>query len=116
MELMIVLLLIGLLAAIATPVLTGSVNRAKESTLKETLLVVRKALDSYYADKGKYPQDLSVLVENKYLRAVPVDPVTDSKDSWTYERNDDENGEGGIRDLRSGSDKTSSNGNPYSEW
>lgn len=81
-ELMIVLLLVALLAGLVAPVVTRSLDQAKESTLKESLYVMRKALDDYYVDKGYYPDKLVRLTEEKYLRNIPLNPYTQSKDSW----------------------------------
>src|SRR5215471_17793548 len=80
-ELMIVMSLIVVLASIALAVYTNSVTRAKESVLKEDLFRMRDAIDQFYADKGKYPGTLQDLVQDKYLRAIPIDPFTQSADS-----------------------------------
>ena len=79
-ELMIVMSLIVILASIALAVYTNSVTRAKESVLKEDLFRMRDAIDQYYADKGKYPSTLDELVSDKYIRAIPIDPFTQSDD------------------------------------
>jgi general secretion pathway protein G len=80
MEMMIVMVLIVILAGIGLSVYGNSVQRAKEATLKEDLFRMRDAIDQYYADKNKYPSNLEDLVSEKYLRAVPVDPFTQSAD------------------------------------
>lgn len=118
MELLLVLALIALLASLVTPVVTGSVHRAKESTLKENLFTMRKALDDYYADNGGYPAALELLVQKRYLRKIPTDPVTERRDSWALVRADDDGqGKGGgIIDVRSGSEEKDANGVPYKEW
>lgn len=115
-ELLLVLLLIALLASLAAPVVTGSIHRAREATLKENLFVLRKAIDDYYADAGAYPAELDVLVEKRYIRRIPVDPVTEHRDSWFLVRAEDARGQSGIVDVRSGSEEKDGNGVPYKEW
>jgi general secretion pathway protein G len=121
-ELLLVLALIALLASIAVPVVTGSVLRAKESTLKESLYTLRKAIDDYYADTNSYPSDLETLAQKRYIRKLPKDPITDQRDSWILVRAEDDKGQGqgqgqgGIIDVHSGSEINSSDGTPYKEW
>ena len=117
-ELLVVLTLIALLASIAVPVVTHSILRAKEATLKENLFVTRKALDDYYADKGMYPPNLTALVEERYLRRLPRDPITENTDTWllTHAEGSDNGQQGGIMDIHSGSTEISSDGQPYQQW
>lgn len=115
MELLVVLLLIALLASIVTPVVTKSIVRSKESTLKENLFVLRKALDDYYADNGRYPEQLEVLVSQKYLRFIPVDPITDRK-QWNFSYTDDEDQGPGIIDIHSQSTEQATNESNYNDW
>lgn len=115
-ELLVVLLLIALLASIVTPVVTNTITRAKEATLKENLFVMRKAIDDYYADNGKYPGDLEVLVEMRYIRSIPEDPLTESKDTWQLSNSDSTDGEIGIIDIHSGSEKSAADGTEYNQW
>lgn len=110
-EILVVLVLVALLASIATPIVSSSILRARESTLKENLFVMRKAIDGYYADNRTYPQSLQLLVEKRYIRAVPVDPVTDSVETWELVF-----AEEGIIDIHSGSSNTASDGTKYNEW
>jgi general secretion pathway protein G len=114
MELLVVLVLIALLAAVVTPVVTKSIPRAKESTLKENLFIMRKAIDDYYADKQQYPESLQILVEEKYLRYIPDDPITETRQQWATVNAESE--QGGIIDVHSESDKVSSEGTPYNQW
>jgi general secretion pathway protein G len=116
LELLFVLTIIALLAGIAVPMFGGSIDRARESALKEDLRTFRKAIDDYYADAGKYPDDINVIVQKRYLRSIPVDPITEKPDGWIYVRQDTERGQGGIIDVHSASDKTGSDGRPYREW
>ena len=117
MELMIVLLLLSLLASIVTPMITKSINRAKESSLKEDLFIMRKAIDDYYADKGQYPPELEVLVEERYVRKIPVDPLTG--EPWVLVRNESEDAEvedDGVMDLHTQAEGSGIDGTPYQEW
>ena len=124
-ELMIVMTIIGILASIAAPNYQRSVIKAREAVLMEDLYQMRKAIDAYFADKGKYPGGLDELVDGKYLRAVPVDPFTNKADSWELveptplEGADGvlgEPAEGAVENVRSGSDLVGLNGTPYREW
>lgn len=117
-ELLLVLLFIAILASLVVPVVTSSVQRARESALKEDLYTLRKAIDDYYADKGKYPETLAELVDNRYVRKIPVDPMTDRVDTWVEIQNESEGSEAdvGVIDVRSGSDEKDSDGVAYKEW
>jgi general secretion pathway protein G len=117
-ELLLVLLLVAMLASLVTPVVTSSIGRAKESTLKENLYVLRKAIDDYYADTGKYPESLDDLFNKRYVRKIPRDPMTESKDTWVLVHADDNDGRGqaGIIDIHSGSEATGSDGLAYRDW
>ena len=119
-ELMIVMLIIGVLAAVAVPSFIASIKNAKEAALKEDLHVMRDAIDSYTMDKNKAPQSLDDLVQNGYLKSIPSDPMTHSTETWqttsdeTYA--DLDQTEPGITDVHSGSEEVGSNGQPYSSW
>ena len=115
MEMLLVLVLVAIVASLVAPMVTRSIDHAREATLKENLFVMRKAIDDYYADTGVYPTELKVLVEKRYLRNIPIDPITDQRD-WRLIRTSDEGEEGGIIDIKSNSDKTSGDGTPYNEW
>src|ERR1700693_3063747 len=82
LELLIVMTIIGILAAIAVPALRDSPQRAREATLKEDLFTMRSVIDQYHGDKGVYPPDLPTLVTEGYLRKIPVDPMTKSAETW----------------------------------
>ncbi len=114
-ELMIVVSIVGILATIALPMYQHSVIRAKEAVLKEDLFQMREAIDQYYADHGEFPPTLSTLVEKRYLRTIPVDPFTDSSETWIEVPPDDPE-LGGVFDVHSGSDLIGLNGVPYNEW
>ena len=119
-ELMIVMAVIAILISIAVPVYNRSITRAKESVLRNNLFTMRTVIDEYTYDKQKAPQNLQDLVSEGYLRTIPVDPMTGSADSWKVIIEDTLNAvnqtEPGIFDVRSGSDKTSLEGTPYSDW
>ena len=111
-ELLVVLLIIGLIAAIAVPNISGTVNRAEETALRQNLTVMRRAIDDYFADKGRYPDDLQILVAEKYLRFIPDDPVSDKEQDWFIVTADG----GGIIDVKSRSGEIGSNDEPYKNW
>jgi general secretion pathway protein G len=119
-ELMIVMSIIVILAGIGLYAYTNSQTRAREAVLKEDLFRMRDAIDQYYADKNQYPPSLDALVSEKYLRALPVDPFTNSTDTWqtTLSELDAANPSAtpGVYDVKSGSDRTSLEGTPYANW
>jgi general secretion pathway protein G len=119
-EVLIVITLIVVLAAVGMPTYQNSVRRAQEATLKENLFRMNDAIDQYYADKNKYPASLQDLVSDGYLRKIPEDPITDSADTWvTVPAEPDPNnpaGEPGIYQVKSGSDRTAMDGSLYSDW
>jgi general secretion pathway protein G len=120
LELMIVMAVIAVLMAVALPIYTRSIQRAKESVLKNNLFTLRTVIDEYTYDKQKAPQTLDDLVMDGYLRQVPMDPMTGNSTSWRIIMEDATNTVNqtmpGIFDVRSGSEGTSLEGTPYSEW
>lgn len=114
-ELLVVMAILGALLAIAAPRYFESVERAKEATLRTNLRMLREAIDKHRADTGRSPANLDDLVSRRYLRAVPVDPITDRADSWSIEHTPDGN-DPGIHDVRSGATGTGSDGSPYAAW
>ncbi len=116
LELLFVLVIATLLAGIVGPMLIGSISHARESTLKQDLHVLRKAIDDYYADNGKYPLELSDLTDRRYLRGIPADPVTERRDSWVAVRVESGRGQGGIIDVHSGSELSARDGTFYRDW
>lgn len=114
-ELLVVMTIIALLLTIAVPRYFGSVDRAKESVLRENLATLRESLDKYYADTGKYPATLDALVEQRYLRSIPIDPVTDSARTWvTIPPSDPQ--KGGVYDVKSGARDKARDGTAYGDW
>lgn len=126
LELIVVIAIIGILATIVLPALRQVPIRAKEAALKTDLRTMRDVIDQYYGDKGHYPPTLQDLVAAGYLRAIPVDPITGSTETWvvTYEElssdaapaETDGGEEPGIQDVHSGSERLSLNGEAYSTW
>jgi general secretion pathway protein G len=114
-ELLVVMTIISVLLTIAVPRYLGNVNKANEAVLKENLFSVRDVLDKFYADTGRYPSSLDELVSRKYLRKVPVDPVTGSADTWVLIAPEDKQ-KSGIYNIRSGAPGASRDGSAYIEW
>ncbi|HSL62235.1 MAG TPA: type II secretion system protein [Desulfotignum sp.] len=114
-ELLTVMVIIGILASIAVPGFQRSIVRAKEASLRNSLFVMRDVIDQYYADQGQYPMTLEDLAEKRYIREIPVDPMTGSPDTWILIPPQGQE-IFGIYDIRSGSDKVSLYGTPYNEW
>jgi general secretion pathway protein G len=119
-ELMIVMLIIGILAAVAIPAYVSFIKSAKEAVLKEDLHVMRGAIDAYTADKEKAPQSLDDLVQAGYLKKLPLDPMTHSDTTWVTATDDTlqdiDQSEPGVNDVHSGSEETGTDGQPYSSW
>jgi len=114
-ELLVVMTIVALLLTLALPRYFGSVDKSKEAVLKENLHQMREAISRYYADKGRYPESLETLVTDKYLRRVPVDPITENTTSWQVVP--PENPEkGGVYDVKSGAQGKSRDGSEYSQW
>ncbi len=122
LEILIVMGLIGILVGLAIPHYATSTKRAKEAVLKENLFQLRKFINQYYTDKGKYPASLQALVDAEYVKAIPMDPITKSSETWvviweTQTEDDLTLGvEPGIVDVSSGSDQTALDGTPYNTW
>ena len=119
-ELMIVMTIIGILAAIAVPNYRWGIIKAKEAVLRENLYNFRTTIDQFYADQGKFPDSLSELVEKKYLRDISKDPFTNSKDSWVVvappPSTDGVEIKGAVYDVHSGSNLIGTDGKSYNEW
>ncbi len=132
-ELMIVVSIVGILASIAVPSYQTGLIKAREAVLRENLYAIRSAIDQHYADAGRYPDSLRELVEKKYLRDIPKDPIANSSDSWITVAPSAANepgaqpalsptGEvlppplGDVYDVHSSSPLIGTNGIPYNEW
>jgi len=116
-ELLIVISIIGILVTLAQPYYQRAVMAAKEATLKEDLFILRDVIDQCYADNSKYPLALNDLVDKRYVRRVPKDPITGSAETWALVYFTDEQGQqNGIFDVRSGSEAIALDGTRYSDW
>src|SRR5215468_12577304 len=119
-ELMIVISLILILVSVSIPAYNQSILRAKESVLKQNLFQLRSLISQYTLDKQKAPQSLDDLVSAGYLKQIPIDPMTNARDSWTVDQEDTlmsvDQQEPGISDVHSGSNAISSDGTAYSTW
>ncbi|MBN2264722.1 MAG: type II secretion system protein [Candidatus Aminicenantes bacterium] len=122
-ELIIVLSIIGLLVGLGLPTYKSSTVKAKEAVLKENLFILRKLIDQYAMDKGKYPDSLQTLVQDSYIRAIPVDPMTNLTTTWVEVRELPSPEDPllteipGIVDVKSGSEgKSPIDGSPYNTW
>jgi general secretion pathway protein G len=118
LELMIVISIIIILAAITLPQYQKTIMHAREAVLKDDLRKMRALIDQFAADKGRLPQSLDELVSEGYMREVPVDPFTGNKD-WAITTGEDPNsleGQTGMTDVHSSSAEVSSEGTAYSEW
>jgi general secretion pathway protein G len=112
-ELMVVMTITALLLSIAYPRYISHIEKSKEAALLQDLSVMRVAIDQFHADLGRYPLELNELVEKKYIRHIPKDPITESNDTWQLILADDENG---IENVKSGAEGNASDGSPYIEW
>jgi general secretion pathway protein G len=113
-ELLVVLAIIALLLTLAVPRYFPTIDGAKETILADNLRNVREVIDQYYADRGRYPDSLDQLVEKKYLRSLPVDPITDSTSTWILVPPEDAT-KGNLYGIRSGAPGNTRGGKPYSE-
>jgi general secretion pathway protein G len=114
-ELLVVLGIIALLLTLAVPRYFPSVDSAKETILADNLRNTRATIDQYYGDTGRYPDTLEQLVEKKYLRAAPIDPITESSTTWILVPPED-GSKGGVADLKSGAPGNDRHGKPYADW
>lgn len=116
-ELIVVMAIVALLAGIAAPRYFNAVDKARRSSLRSSLAVLRDALDKYAADKGRYPDSLDELVQDRYLRSIPDDPLTDSSQTWvTTPAPQDGEISGAVADVHSGAPGTAPDGSAYADW
>ena len=116
MELMVVMAIIASLMTLALPRYFNSVERSREAVLRQDLSIMRDAIDKFYADRGRYPATLEELAERRYLRRVPVDPVTESATTWVVVAPPDGELREGVYDVRSGAPGQSLDGEAYESW
>ncbi len=114
-ELLVVFAIIGVLLTLALPRYFGSLDKSKEVVLRENLNQMRDAISRYHADKGRYPGSLETLAAERYLRAVPVDPLTESNRTWQMVAPPDAQASG-IYDVRSGAPGRARDGTDYLQW
>lgn len=115
-ELLVVLAIMALMLTIAVPRYLQHLERSKEAVLRENLNLTRSVIDRFYGDKGRYPKSLDELVDLRYLRALPVDPLTESAETWVIVPVPGDGAVDGVYDLRSGAPGEDTNGRPYGEW
>ncbi|NVM78683.1 general secretion pathway protein G [Duganella sp. SG902] len=114
-ELLVVLGIVALMLTLAVPRYFPSIDKSKEVVLADNLRNVRQVLDQYYGDTGRYPDSLDQLVEKRYLRALPYDPITESDSSWIIVPPEDSS-KGGVYNIRSGAAGNDRTGKPYADW
>ena len=114
-ELLVVLAIVALILTLAVPRYFPSIDKAKETILADNLRNTRDVIDQFYADRGRYPDSLEQLVEKKYLRSLPVDPITESTATWVLIAPEDAT-KGALYSIKSGAPGNDRNGKPYSEW
>ncbi len=114
-ELLVVMAIIATLLSIVAPRYFSAIDKAKEAVLRQDLKIMRDAIDQFYSDFGKYPLDLEELVDRRYLRSIPIDPLTESSETWiaTPPPNDEEDG---VYDVHSGFTGRALDGTYYEEW
>lgn len=115
-ELLVVMAIIATLLTIAVPRYFHSVDKAREAALKETLAATRDAIDKFYGDSGRYPESLQQLVDKRYLRRLPLDPITQSDNTWVIATPPDDRQQTGVYDLHSGAGGNADDGSPYAQW
>lgn len=115
-ELIVVMAIIALLVAIAAPRYFAHIDRSKETVLRQNLQVMREAIDKFHGDKGKYPDTLEELATARYIRAVPVDPITEKADTWVVVRPTDSEAKGEVYDVKSGAPGQAKDGTDYAGW
>jgi general secretion pathway protein G len=115
-EILVVLAIIAVLLSLVTPKYFDSIERSKETILKQDLMIIREAIDKFYSDRNMYPETLEELVQHKYIRAIPEDPMTEMNGTWILIPPADSDTKGNIYDIHSGSDKFAEDGSSYAEW
>ena len=114
-EMLVAMSILATLLTIAVPRYFRSLQRSREAVLMQDLTSLRESIDKFYGDTGKYPETLAVLVEKRYLRSIPVDPIARAADKWIVVNSEDPE-DNGIKDVKSGADGTGENGIPYGAW
>lgn len=115
-EVLVVLAIVATLLSLVTPRYFNSIDKSKETILKHDLATMREAIDKFYSDRNAYPEALNDLVQYKYLRAIPKDPMTESDQTWLIIAPEQIDIKGNVYDVKSGAQVISSEGTPYAEW
>lgn len=115
-ELLVVLAVLAVLAAIVTPLYLDRVEDARETVLRQNLVGLRQTIDQFHRDKGRYPSQLDELVEQRYLRAIPEDPITQRADTWVLVSSKPSNARSGVFDVRSGAPGRARDGSEFQQW
>jgi general secretion pathway protein G len=115
LELLVVMAIIATLLTLAVPRYFRSVQRSREAVLMQDLTSLRESIDKFYGDTGKYPQSLQTLVDRRYLRSIPVDPIARAADKWVVVNSEDPE-DNGVKDVKSGAEGSGENGIPYAAW
>jgi general secretion pathway protein G len=114
-ELLVVLAIVAMLLTLAQPRYFQSIDHSKEAILKTNLQTMRQTIDKFYADTGRYPDSLEELVDEKYLRSIPVDPLTESASSWVLLPPEDAD-LGKVYDVTTSAPGTGKDGTAYADW
>ncbi|WP_199065089.1 type II secretion system protein [Chitinimonas sp. BJB300] len=114
-ELLVAMAIIATLLTLVTPRYYGSVDRARETVLRDDLASMRRVIDQFQGDRGRYPQSLQELVELRYLREIPIDPITERRDSWRIVAPGAES-KGNVADVKSGAPGKAADGTSYADW
>jgi general secretion pathway protein G len=114
-ELLVVMAIIAMLLTIAVPRYVRSLQRSREAVLRQDLFALRESIDRFYGDTGRYPPTLAELVERRYLRSIPIDPIARAADKWILVSSEDPE-DGGIKDVHSGAEGAGEDGVPYGAW
>ena len=115
-ELIVVMAILAILITIAAPRYFGHIDSAKEASLRQSLNVMRDAIDKFHGDQGRYPDSLDELVTKRYMRKVPLDPITESYTTWVIQPPPDPTALGAAYDVRSGAIGNAADSRPYAEW
>ncbi len=114
-ELLVVLGIVALMLTLAVPRYFPTIDAAKETMLVDNLRSVRSTIDQFYGDTARYPDSLAQLVEKKYLKALPIDPITESTETWILLAPED-GSPGNVYNIKSGASGNGRNGRPYADW
>jgi len=115
-ELIVVMAIVALLVSIAAPRYFAHIDRSKEAVLRQDLQIMRDAIDKYHGDKGQYPNSLDDLVTARYIRAIPIDPITEKNDTWVVIAPTDREVKGDVYDIKSGATGQGKDGTDYASW